>query len=225
MAFRGKEMMKKVLKRVGENNLAPGVKETLEKCIPKSQVVMGRAHRGIFAGRHIRFGNQVSEDGGNKSRRSWKPNVQEKRLFSYILDRHIRVKVTTHAIRCIDKAGGIDEYLLKTPYHKMDTEMGLYWKSKIEKLYEELGKMEVVFFSPEDETKFEQGFKQLKLEERAARRDFRRQMYGTSGKEKLAGEGQASNQATQEESPRIGDGHWHADDHDQAHNQQLVAYS
>lgn len=150
--------------------------------------------------------------------------MQEKRLFSYILDRHIRVKVTTHALRCIDKAGGIDEYLLKTPYHKMDTEMGLYWKSKIEKLYEELGKMEVVFFSPEDEAKFEQGFKELKLEERAARREFRRQIHGTSGKEKLAEEGQASDQVAREESPRIGDGHWHVDDHDQSH-EQLVAHS
>ena len=88
---------------------------------------------------------------GDRSRRTWKPNVQEKRLFSYVLDRHIRVEVTTHTLRCLDKAGGIDEYLLKTPYHKMDTEMGLYWKSRIEKMYEELGKREVVFFSPEDE--------------------------------------------------------------------------
>lgn len=66
MSFRGKEMMKKILKKVGENNLAPGVKESLEKCIPKSKVVMGRAKRGIYAGRHIQFGNRVSEDGGNK---------------------------------------------------------------------------------------------------------------------------------------------------------------
>ncbi|MBA0790170.1 hypothetical protein Gohar_014835 [Gossypium harknessii] len=182
MAFRGKEMMKKLLKKVGEKNLAHGVKEQLQKSIPDSKVVMNRAKRGLYAGRHIQFGNRISEDGGNKSRRSWKPNVQEKRLFSYILDRHIRVKVTTHALRCIDKAGGIDEYLLKTPYHKMDTEMGLFWKAKIEKMYEELGQMEVVFFSPEDEAKFEQGFKDLKLAERAARRDARRQMYGWSGK-------------------------------------------
>ncbi|KAB2020433.1 hypothetical protein ES319_D07G068500v1 [Gossypium barbadense] len=182
MAFRGKEMMKKLLKKVGEKNLAHGVKEQLQKSIPDSKVVMNRAKRGLYAGRHIQFGNRISEDGGNKSRRIWKPNVQEKRLFSYILDRHIRVKVTTHALRCIDKAGGIDEYLLKTPYHKMDTEMGLFWKAKIEKMYEELGQMRVVFFSPEDEAKFEQGFKELKLAERAARRDARRQMYGWSGK-------------------------------------------
>ncbi|KAK9988825.1 hypothetical protein SO802_029064 [Lithocarpus litseifolius] len=67
MAFRGKEMMKKVLKNVGEKNLAPGLKESLKKCIPDSKVIMGRAKRGLYAGRHIQFGNRVSEDGGNKS--------------------------------------------------------------------------------------------------------------------------------------------------------------
>ncbi|KAF7000621.1 hypothetical protein CFC21_016484, partial [Triticum aestivum] len=103
------------------------------------------------------------------SRRNWKPNVQEKRLFSYIHDRHIRVKVTTHALRCIDKAGGIDEYLLKTPYNKMDTEMGIAWKAKIEKMYSELAGMEVGFFPPEKEAKIEQGFEEI----RSAKREFR----------------------------------------------------
>ncbi|KAL4297186.1 hypothetical protein GQ457_12G019640 [Hibiscus cannabinus] len=214
MAFRGKEMMKKMMKTVGENNLAPGVKEQLKKCIPDSKVVMNRAKRGLYAGRHIQFGNRISEDGGNKSRRSWMPNVQEKRLFSYILDHHIRVKVTTHALRCIDKAGGIDEYLLKTPYHKMDTEMGLLWKAKIEKMYGELGQMEVVFFSPEDEAKFEQGFKDLKLVERAARRDARRQMYGWSGKQEEIEDGRTS-QDSQDETANAGDDSSDGDVHKQ----------
>ncbi|XP_004307076.1 PREDICTED: 54S ribosomal protein L24, mitochondrial-like [Fragaria vesca subsp. vesca] len=135
------------------------------------KVLMGRAQRGIFAGRHIQFGNNVSEDGGNKTRRHWKPNVQEKRLFSYILDRQIQVKVTTHALRCIDKAGGIDEYFLKTPYQKMDTEMGLVWKAKIEKLYEEVGQTGgYAFLQPKDESKVEQEFKELKLDEREVKR-------------------------------------------------------
>ncbi|ONK65628.1 uncharacterized protein A4U43_C07F39030 [Asparagus officinalis] len=109
-----------------------------------------------------------------RSRRSWKPNVQEKRLFSYIHDRHIRVKVTTHALRCIDKAGGIDEYLLKTPYEEMDTELGLLWKAKIEKMYAELGNMEVGFFTPEEEGNIAKGFEELKLAKREARREARR---------------------------------------------------
>lgn len=66
MAFRSKETMKKILKKVGEDNITRGVKEALTKNIPNNKVVMGRAKRGLFAGRHIQFGNQVSEDGGNK---------------------------------------------------------------------------------------------------------------------------------------------------------------
>lgn len=66
MAFRGREMMKKVLKKVGEKSLGRGVKESLERNIPRSKVVMSRAKRGLYAGRHIQFGNSVSEDGGNK---------------------------------------------------------------------------------------------------------------------------------------------------------------
>ncbi|PIA49128.1 hypothetical protein AQUCO_01300173v1 [Aquilegia coerulea] len=190
MAFRSNQMFKKIIKKVKEENMAPGVKESLKKFIPDNKVIMGRAKRGLFAGRHIQFGNQISEDGGNKSRRTWKPNVQEKRLFSYIHDRHIRVKVTTHALRCIDKAGGIDEYLLKTPYRKMDTEMGLYWKAKMEKKYEELGQIDVAFFSPKDEANFEQGFKDLKLTERAARREARQKNYPGPRNQKQIEEGE-----------------------------------
>lgn len=59
-------MMKKIIKTVGENGLSRRDKESLEKCIPKNKIVMNRAKRGLFAGRHIQFGNRVSEDGGNK---------------------------------------------------------------------------------------------------------------------------------------------------------------
>jgi large subunit ribosomal protein L28 len=106
-----------------------------------------------------------------RSRRSWKPNVQEKRLFSYVHDQHIRVKVTTHALRCIDKAGGIDEYLLKTPYNKMDTEMGIVWKANIEKMYSDLAEIEVGFFPPEVEAKIKKGLDEV----RAAKIDFCRE--------------------------------------------------
>ena len=41
-----------------------------------------------------------------RTRRRWLPNVQSKRLYSEILDRLVSLKVTTHAMRCIDKAGG-----------------------------------------------------------------------------------------------------------------------
>ncbi|XP_047067657.1 54S ribosomal protein L24, mitochondrial-like [Lolium rigidum] len=167
MSFRAKEIYNKVVRRVGEEVKLPAeAMESVKNMLPNSKVIMGRAKRGIFAGRHIRFGNKVSEDGGNKSRRFWKPNVQEKRLFSYIHERHIRLKVTTHALRCIDKAGGIDEYLLKTPYNKMDTEMCIAWKAKIEKMYSEL--------PPEEEAKIEQGSEEVLSAKREFRRESRR---------------------------------------------------
>ena len=106
-------------------------------------------------------------------------------------DRHIRVKVTIHALRCIDKGEGNDEYLLKTPYNKMDTEMGLFWKAKVEKMYEELGRTDVVFFSPEDEAQIEQGFKDLKLTERESRKQMRKQIYSELAKQKQSDEGRS----------------------------------
>lgn len=102
----------------------------------------------------------------------------------------------------------------------MDTEMGLFWKSKIEKLYEELGQMEVVFFSPEDEAKFEQGFKDLKLAERAARKEVRRQMYGGSTKQTQIEERSTGSPVTDEEATTSGEGSQHHDVHE-----QLVANS
>ena len=41
-----------------------------------------------------------------RTRRRWLPNVQGKRIYSEILGRLVDIKVTTHALRCIDKAGG-----------------------------------------------------------------------------------------------------------------------
>ncbi|KAG0561719.1 hypothetical protein M758_9G138600 [Ceratodon purpureus] len=107
------------------------------------RVIMGRAKRGLYAGRHIQFGNQVSEDGGNKSRRTWKPNVQTKRIFSLGLDRYIKMSLTMHALRCIDKAGGIDEYLLTTPERKLDNDLAREWRTKIAAVYHKLYTMEV----------------------------------------------------------------------------------
>ena len=84
-----------------------------------SRLVCGRAKRGLYHGKTVRFGNSVSEDGGNKTRRKWSPNAKRKRLYSEILDRMIPIQVTSHALRCIDKAGGLDNYVLNTRAEKM----------------------------------------------------------------------------------------------------------
>ncbi|KAI5057855.1 hypothetical protein GOP47_0027870 [Adiantum capillus-veneris] len=102
----------------------------------QTKIVMKRALRGLYAGRHIQFGNMISEDGGNKSRRSWKPNRQKKRLFSFGLDGYIRLDVTTHALRCMDRVGGLDEYLLKLPLKEIHSEKLLELRNRIARHYD-----------------------------------------------------------------------------------------
>jgi large subunit ribosomal protein L28 len=70
-----------------------------------------RAQHGLYAGEHIRFGNQVSEM-GNKTRRTWKPNAQHVPLWSEMLQEKLRVRLTTTALELVDKAGGLDSYIL-----------------------------------------------------------------------------------------------------------------
>ncbi|ETV75605.1 hypothetical protein H257_10014 [Aphanomyces astaci] len=75
------------------------------------QHVSGRAARGLFAGRDKRFGNNVSFS-QRKTRRAWKVNAQHKALYSEALDEKIPLHVTAHTLRCVDKAGGLDNYLM-----------------------------------------------------------------------------------------------------------------
>ncbi|APA12729.1 hypothetical protein SS1G_08139 [Sclerotinia sclerotiorum 1980 UF-70] len=67
---------------------------------------------GLYGLQKIRYGNIVSKKNEIKTRRHWRPNVQRKRLYSASLGKHIKLRITTKVLRTIDKAGGLDEYLL-----------------------------------------------------------------------------------------------------------------
>ena len=71
-----------------------------------------RSRRGLYDGKDIRSGNNVSFS-NKRTKRKFKPNVFRKRLYSEILDEMIQFHVTTSALRTIDKYGGLDNYLLK----------------------------------------------------------------------------------------------------------------
>ena len=70
-----------------------------------------RAKRGLYHGKDVQFGNTVSFS-IKKTRRRWMPNVQNKRVWSFALNDWVRFKMTTKALKEIDKAGGVDNYLL-----------------------------------------------------------------------------------------------------------------
>ncbi|CAL5221729.1 g3978 [Coccomyxa viridis] len=77
-------------------------------------------------------GNKVSEDGGNRSRRVWKPNVITKAVYSEALDRMVRLNMTTAALRHIDKVGGLDNYILNVPKQKQQSDLAQQLRQRIE---------------------------------------------------------------------------------------------
>lgn len=64
-------------------------------------------------------GNNVSH-AHNKTRRRFLPNVQQTSVMSDALGRLVRLKLSTRAIRTIEKAGGLDAYVLRTPASRLD---------------------------------------------------------------------------------------------------------
>ncbi|KAG5648428.1 hypothetical protein DXG03_005002 [Asterophora parasitica] len=69
-----------------------------------------RSQLGLFQGKMKQYGNNVPFS-KHKTRRTWLPNVQRKRLFSESLGEDVRVKLTTRALRTIKKHGGLDKYV------------------------------------------------------------------------------------------------------------------
>lgn len=61
----------------------------------------------------------------------WKPNAQNASLYSEILDRKVQFKVTPSALRNIDKAGGLDNYLLYSNEKHVDSERGARLKMEL----------------------------------------------------------------------------------------------
>ena len=68
------------------------------------------AKRCQITGKTVMSGNNVSH-ANNRTRRRFLPNLQFTRLHSEILDRQISLRVSTSAMRTVEKHGGLDAYL------------------------------------------------------------------------------------------------------------------
>jgi len=79
------------------------------------------SRRCTITGTGVMTGNNVSH-AMNHSRRRFLPNLQSTRLMSDALNEQVRLRLTTRAIRTIEKAGGLDAFLLKTPNRKLPEE-------------------------------------------------------------------------------------------------------
>jgi large subunit ribosomal protein L28 len=88
-----------------------------------------RARRGLYDGKDIRSGNLIPFS-MKKTRRKFRPNVFFKKLYSETLDAMVRFHVTTSALRSIDKAGGLDNYILQKDFTEGE---GLAHQQRIKK--------------------------------------------------------------------------------------------
>ncbi|KAK7403688.1 hypothetical protein QQX98_010532 [Neonectria punicea] len=73
-----------------------------------------QSNRGLYGAARIRFGNNVAEKWGNKSRRFWRPNVHVKSFYLPALDANIKTRLTLRVLKTIRREGGLQEYLLKS---------------------------------------------------------------------------------------------------------------
>merc|ERR1712137_1017444 len=97
----------------------------------------GRASRGIWAGKSIITGHNVSYS-NRRTNRKYFPNVHKKFFWSDLLNKWFRINVTTHALRCIERAGGFDEFLLFCkPKLIQDSDFALNTRKQLIELWEQ----------------------------------------------------------------------------------------
>jgi len=89
------------------------------------------ARRCELTGKKPLSGHHVSHS-NVKTNRVFNPNLQNVTLYSEGLRRKLRLKVTTRALRSVQRYGGIDAFLLETADAKLG-EVGLDLKRQLKK--------------------------------------------------------------------------------------------
>lgn len=79
------------------------------------------SRRCELTGKGVLSGNNVSH-ANNKTRRRFLPNLQPVTLLSDKLQRGFRFRATNYGVRCVEHAGGLDAFLLKTPDRDLPVE-------------------------------------------------------------------------------------------------------
>jgi large subunit ribosomal protein L28 len=89
------------------------------------------SRRCQITGKGVLTGNNVSH-ANNKTRRRFLPNLQETSLLSDTLGFAVSMRLSTRAIRTVERNGGIDAFLLSTPNRRLPDE-ALTLKRRIER--------------------------------------------------------------------------------------------
>jgi len=84
-----------------------------------------------LTGKHVQYGHNVSHSKRATNRR-FEPNIQKVTLASPALGRNLSLRVSTRALRTVNKKGGLDAFLLST-YDEKLTPMARKLKGQIKK--------------------------------------------------------------------------------------------
>ncbi|HEX4261931.1 MAG TPA: 50S ribosomal protein L28 [Acetobacteraceae bacterium] len=76
------------------------------------------SRRCQLTGKGVLTGNNVSH-ANNKTRRRFLPNLQETSLLSDTFGFTVRLRLSTRAIRTVERNGGIDAFLAGTPNRRL----------------------------------------------------------------------------------------------------------
>ncbi|KAJ3023470.1 hypothetical protein HKX48_002897 [Thoreauomyces humboldtii] len=79
--------------------------------IPHELKPLRRTLPTLLHGKRITFGDNISPKGSNRTRRAYLPNIIYHPLYSRALDMNVWCRLSAHALREVDAAGGFDEYL------------------------------------------------------------------------------------------------------------------
>ena len=71
-----------------------------------------------LTGKSARVGNKISHS-NIKTKRKFCLNLHKLSLFSSILNKKLRMKISINTLRIIERKGGIDEFLLSAQNHKL----------------------------------------------------------------------------------------------------------
>jgi large subunit ribosomal protein L28 len=85
-----------------------------------------------LTGTGTQSGHNVSHS-NRRTKRVFSPNLQQASLFSGALHQTIGLRITTRALRTVQRHGGIDAYLLNTADERL-APVGLRLKRRIKKI-------------------------------------------------------------------------------------------
>ncbi|KAH6688367.1 ribosomal L28 family protein [Plectosphaerella plurivora] len=83
------------------------------------RLIYKQSNLGLHGNLRPRVGCNVSEDHKVRTKRTWRPNIHRKRLWSDALGAFVRTRVSIRVLRTIRKEGGLDNYILGVKSSRM----------------------------------------------------------------------------------------------------------